>query len=203
LLVRIDIINIVNVFSLIVNIISNNIRYAQSFISKPCRYDLERVLTKKKTATHTQLHQKSTQRKIKYITIHTDRMNLGNTPNRTNPKPSLSPLRSRRTESSICNRINVSRRKNEPFCINDPHKNAKYLINSEEETLYYCEKCAILLASQGFTVLKIQTTDSIEINPRKEEVDSFLAELDMVMGVLSKKTENINTSVASVTEMFQ
>lgn len=52
-------------------------------------------------------------------------------------------------------------------------------------------------------MLKIQTTDSIEMNPRKEEVDSFLADLDMVMGVLSKKTETINTSVASVTEMFQ
>jgi hypothetical protein len=59
------------------------------------------------------------------------------------------------------------------------------------------------LASQGFTVLKIQVGDSIEINPRKEEVDSFLADLDMVMGVLSKRTESINLSVANVTEIYQ
>lgn len=88
-------------------------------------------------------------------------MNLANTPNRANPKPSLSPLRSRRTDSSITNRVNASRRKAEPTCINDPHKTAKYLIYSEEETLHYCEKCAILLASQGFPVIKLQAAESM------------------------------------------
>lgn len=74
-------------------------------------------------------------------------------------------------------RSNMSR-KREVMCINDPHKTAKYLAYSEEESLYYCEKCAILLASQGFTVMKLNSTEgSIDFNPRKEEVDSFLADL--------------------------
>jgi hypothetical protein len=59
-------------------------------------------------------------------------MNLGNTPGRNGPKASLSPLRSRRTtESSIASRVNFSRRRAEPMCINDPHKQAKFLTYSE------------------------------------------------------------------------
>ena len=53
------------------------------------------------------------------------------------------------------------------MCINDPHKAAKFVTYSEEETLYYCEKCAILLASQGFSVMKLNVGESVEINPRK------------------------------------
>jgi hypothetical protein len=54
------------------------------------------------------------------------------------------------------------------MCINDPHKIAKYLAYSEDESLYYCEKCAILLASQGFTVMKMNGNESsLELNPRK------------------------------------
>lgn len=58
-------------------------------------------------------------------------MNLGNTPGRAGAKTSLSPLRSRRTESSIASRVNLSKRRHEPMCINDPHKTAKYLTYSE------------------------------------------------------------------------
>lgn len=38
-------------------------------------------------------------------------------------------------------------------CINHPQKSAKYKML--EEQMLYCEKCAILLASQGFKVSKI------------------------------------------------
>ena len=95
-------------------------------------------------------------------------MNLGNTPTRLG-KPSLSPMRSRRTESSAVNRSLLGRRRmNETYCINDPQKVAKYMTSSEDETLYYCEKCAILLASQGFAVQKLTVGESmIEVNPRK------------------------------------
>jgi hypothetical protein len=95
-------------------------------------------------------------------------MNIGNTPNRAGTKASLSPLRSRRTESSLLGRSNFSRKRNDYMCINDPHKIAKYLAYSEDESLYYCEKCAILLASQGFTVMKMNGNESsVELNPRK------------------------------------
>lgn len=64
-------------------------------------------------------------------------MNVGNTPSRAGPKASLSPLRSRRTESSLMGRSNFNRKK-EYMCINDPHKTAKFIAYSEEESLYYC-----------------------------------------------------------------
>ena len=65
-------------------------------------------------------------------------MNIANTPGRIPNKASLSPLRSRRTdsslvgraESSLMGRSNMSR-KREVMCINDPHKPARYLAYSE------------------------------------------------------------------------
>ena len=41
-----------------------------------------------------------------------------------------------------------------PVCSNHPNKSGKYFIISDddEESMDYCEKCAILLASQGFKV---------------------------------------------------
>lgn len=56
-------------------------------------------------------------------------MNVGNTPSRAGPKASLSPLRSRRTESSLMGRSNFNR-KREFSCINDPHKTAKFIAYS-------------------------------------------------------------------------
>lgn len=40
-------------------------------------------------------------------------------------------------------------------CTNHQSKVAKYVVESDEETMFYCEKCAILLASQGFKVSKM------------------------------------------------
>jgi hypothetical protein len=82
------------------------------------------------------------------------------------------------------------------MCINDPHKVAKFLAYSEEESLYYCEKCAILLASQGFTVMRLnENSSSIELNPRKEEVNSFLGDLENTMNSLGKKSQSISTHI--------
>jgi hypothetical protein len=55
-------------------------------------------------------------------------------------------------------------------CTNHPNKVAKYYVESDEETLFYCEKCAILLASQGFKVAKMNESGGQE-HPRKREVD--------------------------------
>jgi hypothetical protein len=94
-------------------------------------------------------------------------------------------------------------RKREFMCINEPHKVAKYIAYSEEESLYYCEKCAILLASQGFTVMKLGGSDSVEINPRKEEVDGFLADLESTMSSLGKKSQAIGGQVGSALQALQ
>ena len=88
------------------------------------------------------------------------------------------------------------------MCTNEHNKVAKFLTYSEEETLYYCEKCAILLASQGFTVVKLNTGESMEINPRKEEVDGFLGELEGVLGLLGKKKQMLNMSIDSAHQAF-
>jgi hypothetical protein len=90
------------------------------------------VLAKEKRPAHDwELHQKSSQRQIKYSFTYPDRMNLGNTPNK-GPKSSLSPMRSRRTESSMVGRVNLSRRRNEPMCSNEPNKPAKFVTYSDE-----------------------------------------------------------------------
>ena len=130
-------------------------------------------------------------------------MNVGNTPNRAGPKASLSPLRSRRTESSLMGRSNFNRKRTEYMCINDPHKTAKFIAYSEEESLYYCEKCAILLASQGFTVMRLNEGSSVAVNPRKEEVDSFLNELETTMASLGKKSQGIGSNIKQALSSFE
>lgn len=131
-----------------------NIRYDQPKLSQSNHPHRKLMRAQKKTTNDQHLHQKPPPRQRKYPLSNSDKMNIGNTPNRIGSKTSLSPLRSRRTESSLMARSNFSR-KRDFMCINDPHKVAKYLAYSEEESLYYCEKCAILLASQGFTVMKL------------------------------------------------
>jgi hypothetical protein len=54
--------------------------------------------------------------------------------------------------SSINSQIQRSKRVDS--CQNHSNKPAKYFISIDEEDLPYCEKCAILLASQGFKVSK-------------------------------------------------
>ena len=45
------------------------------------------------------------------------------------------------------------------ICFNHQEKLAKFLVETHDEMMYYCEKCAILLASQGFPVRKIESQD--------------------------------------------
>jgi predicted SprT family Zn-dependent metalloprotease len=42
----------------------------------------------------------------------------------------------------------------EETCINHQLKPARFKAVSDEADLFYCEKCAILLASQGFKVMR-------------------------------------------------
>jgi hypothetical protein len=45
-------------------------------------------------------------------------------------------------------------------CSNHPQKEAEYWILLEDDTLFYCEKCSALLASQGFQVNRINKMGS-------------------------------------------
>jgi hypothetical protein len=56
------------------------------------------------------------------------------------------------------NSTNLSPRlsqKEASFCLNHPKKSATHCLISDQEKINYCEKCSIMLASQGFDVLKI------------------------------------------------
>ena len=90
-----------------------------------------------------------------------------------------------------------------PYCIND-QKTAKYMIYSDDESLYYCEKCAILLASKGFSVEKLSTAESMaDTNPRKEEVNSFMNELEGVVGVLEQRKSRITGNINQLEEVLK
>ena len=43
----------------------------------------------------------------------------------------------------------------------------------------------------------------MEINPRKEEVEAFMGELDQVMSTLGKKQQLLNLEVSNATQVFQ
>jgi hypothetical protein len=62
-------------------------------------------------------------------------------------------------------------------CLNHPNKAGIYEAkDNQDETYVYCEKCAILLASQGFKVSKIvkQTQDRGERSAlRKAEISTI------------------------------
>lgn len=76
-------------------------------------------------------------------------------------------------------------------CLEHPSKLATHqLIGSEcTDFLLYCEKCSIMLASQGFNVRriggrKIGTRDTadcrnrVEVSVRKHEIEEFVGELE-------------------------
>lgn len=74
-------------------------------------------------------------------------------------------------------------------CQTHEGKVAKFIVYSDDETLPYCEKCAILLASQGFKVTKLEMDaaepqcdadvenplDQLNNHPRKHEVGKFVS----------------------------
>lgn len=54
-----------------------------------------------------------------------------------------------------------------PTCQNHKNKDARYrIISDDEDTLFYCEKCSIYLASQGFSVEKLQPPSSVQSQPQ-------------------------------------
>jgi len=54
-----------------------------------------------------------------------------------------------------------------PTCQNHKNKDARYrIISDDEDTLYYCEKCSIYLASQGFPVEKLQAQANPQSHPQ-------------------------------------
>ena len=88
-------------------------------------------------------------------------------------------------KSSLLNHENSSIISNNPstskslMCENHPTKKGKYNIITDDEDLtdtYFCEKCAILLASRGFEVQKIQSqterqTGEKKMGSRDQELD--------------------------------
>jgi hypothetical protein len=50
-----------------------------------------------------------------------------------------------------------------PNCSNHHQKQATHCLQSTEtyEIMYYCEKCSIMLASQGFNILKLNICGGI------------------------------------------
>ena len=59
------------------------------------------------------------------------------------------------------------------------------MIETEDEQLPYCQKCSILLASQGFKLVKLNgfeeqadPLDMLENNARKRQIQAFLDKLD-------------------------
>ena len=47
----------------------------------------------------------------------------------------------------------------EVMCSNHESKSAQFMISTEDEQLPYCQKCSILLASQGFKLTKLNGID--------------------------------------------
>lgn len=101
-----------------------------------------------------------------------------------------------------------------PACQSHENKQAKYYVYSDDETLMYCEKCAILLASQGFKVVKIDAEgqaqhpvgDGLEVldnHPRKIEISRFLSDLDKLVEHMIKQKAGSNSEVARVENEHQ
>ena len=58
------------------------------------------------------------------------------------------------------------------MCENHETKVAKFIVVSDDERMPYCEKCSILLASQGFKLVKIERPEdnpleNMDEGPRK------------------------------------
>ena len=71
-------------------------------------------------------------------------------------------------------------------------------METEDEQLPYCQKCSILLASQGFKLVKLQAEeenplDQLENNPRRRQIQDFLDKLDGT----NQKLDYLRTDIAS------
>jgi hypothetical protein len=60
-----------------------------------------------------------------------------------------------------------------------------------------------LLASQGFTVARLNIGESMEGNQRKEEVDAFLGELESNMSTLNKKQQILCMNIGNALQIYQ
>jgi hypothetical protein len=84
---------------------------------------------------------------------------------------------------------------NDTRCQNHPQKKGKYSVMNEEEgeKTYYCEKCAILVASQGFKVYKLEGQD-MQLSERKtrKKPQSRDDDLQDFLGVLDQRLKDMN-----------
>lgn len=145
-------------------------------------------------------------------------------PNLTEPDPSGSYSSARILVPQLSGSINshVSKSKKVDVCQNHLNKQAKYVISIDDEDMPYCEKCAILLASQGFKVSKCDETSSSSMmaagpsisasnvsllddnnHPRRQELGSFLGDLETVMQVLGNKKNELEGTIAKSESSFQ
>ena len=51
--------------------------------------------------------------------------------------------------------------------------------------------------------MKLNTGESMEINPRKQEVDGFLGQLEEVSGMLGKKKQLLSSDINNVYQVYQ
>lgn len=99
----------------------------------------------------------------------------------------------------------LSSRKKE--CANHPEKEAEFRITIEGESMLYCAKCSAHLASQGFTLEKLNDKPMSKINPpstpinliseRQESTDPSLSGHPRHNEIVEflKKIENVASSL--------
>jgi hypothetical protein len=99
-------------------------------------------------------------------------------------------------------------------CQNHDSKVAKYIVYSDDETLPYCEKCAILLASQGFKVARMEVEpigegegdnplDLLENHPRKTEITKFISELERMTEHLNRQKGESQLNLQRIDQDFE
>ena len=108
-----------------------------------------------------------------------------------------SPSRGSENSSMLSNTNNFKSNESlEHPCFNHPNKKARYRVLTEDseddEEVAYCEKCAILLASRGFEVQKLEEEGNKCQSSRKtgvsrsEQLENFLKELAVKAEYLRK-----------------
>jgi len=130
-------------------------------------------------------------------------------------------------ENINCNKQSQERL-NSGRCDNHPAKDATYYVNGEDDqAIYYCEKCAILTASQGFLVNKLKdkppqepspkklarcktlganrymSSDTSKYHMREAEVKSLVTSLEVTARQLQNKQTSLDAAVSRSQQQFQ
>lgn len=75
------------------------------------------------------------------------------------------------------------------LCQNHDTKPAQFRVLTEGDTMFYCERCAISLASQGFNVCRM---DGVALPDKKPiEVEFLLDHVDLLRETMGKKMEQL------------